>query len=84
VVWASLLKKPLEVVCRRPRRVPATARDGRDAPHARAAHFPTAVPHHGWPWLWSLEGAASFNDGSLSLLGVASLLAYVGRCMAAS
>jgi hypothetical protein len=43
VVWASLLKEPLKVVFGRPCRAPATARGGRDAPHARAAYFPDAV-----------------------------------------
>jgi hypothetical protein len=34
VVWASLLKEPLKVVCRCPRQAPAAVRGGRDAPHA--------------------------------------------------
>jgi hypothetical protein len=54
VVWISLLKEPLEVVYRHPCRQPAAARGGRDAPHARAAHFPAAVliavGHGRSPW----------------------------------
>jgi hypothetical protein len=39
VVRASLLKKSLEVVCRRPRLALATVHGCRDAPHARAVCF---------------------------------------------
>jgi hypothetical protein len=43
VVWASLLKEPLEVVCSQPRRAPTVTCGGRDVPHARATHFPATV-----------------------------------------
>jgi hypothetical protein len=43
VVWESLLKKPLEVVGRRPCQAPVAARGGRDAPHTRAALFLVAA-----------------------------------------
>jgi hypothetical protein len=43
VVWASLLKEPLEVVCMRPHRAPTATCGGRDVPHARAAHFLAVV-----------------------------------------
>jgi hypothetical protein len=43
VVWASLLKEPLEVFCRHPHQAPTALHGGRDAPHARAAHFQTMV-----------------------------------------
>jgi hypothetical protein len=39
VVWASLLKEPLEVVRRRPHRASTAARGARDAPQARATCF---------------------------------------------
>jgi hypothetical protein len=43
MVWASLLKEPLEVVYGHPCRAPTTVRGGRDASHARAARFPAMV-----------------------------------------
>jgi hypothetical protein len=43
VVWASLLKEPLEVVCGQPCRALATVHGGRDAPHARVACFLAAL-----------------------------------------
>jgi hypothetical protein len=43
MVWASLLKEPLEVVCGCPCEASDAACGGRDAPHARAARFPAVV-----------------------------------------
>jgi hypothetical protein len=43
VVWASLLEKPLEVFCRRPRRTLVVVLSGRDAPHAGAARHPVVT-----------------------------------------
>jgi hypothetical protein len=39
MVWAGLLKKPLDVVHRQPHRTLVTVRDSWDAPHADAARF---------------------------------------------
>jgi hypothetical protein len=39
MVWARLLKVPLEVIRRRPHRELATARAGRDVSHAGATRF---------------------------------------------
>jgi hypothetical protein len=43
VVLVSVLKEPLEVVCRRPYRVPIIVRGDRDVPHARAVYFLATV-----------------------------------------
>jgi hypothetical protein len=43
VVLVSLLKEPLEVVCRRPYRVPVIVCGDRDVPHARAVRFLATV-----------------------------------------
>jgi hypothetical protein len=39
VVWAGLLKKPLEVVCRRPHQAPVAVCGGRDVSHTGPARF---------------------------------------------
>jgi hypothetical protein len=98
MVWGSLLKEPLEVVYRCSCRAPAATHGGRDAPHAGAARFLATVlitASYGRgpsrvllvPLVTSsdalLGAVRGIIDGaSLSLLGVTSLLAYVGRCMA--
>jgi hypothetical protein len=43
VVWAWLLEKPLEVVCRWPHWTLATAHVGQDACHTEAARLPVGV-----------------------------------------
>jgi hypothetical protein len=43
MVWAGLLQRPLEVVCRWPYQAHVATRDAQDAPHARTAHFPAAT-----------------------------------------
>jgi hypothetical protein len=85
------------VVCRRLCPMPVTSCDGRDASHARAACFPTAAviaaacdrdcclsrlllpltPS------WA-QCTTTLDNASLSLVEVASLLAYVGWGMTAS
>jgi hypothetical protein len=43
MVWASLLKEPLEMIHGRPRWALVTVRGGRDVSHTRAARFPVTV-----------------------------------------
>jgi hypothetical protein len=43
MVWAGLLKKPLDVVHRRPHQMLVAAHGGRDAPHVGAARHPTTA-----------------------------------------
>jgi hypothetical protein len=43
MVWASLLKEPLEMIHGRPRWALVNVRGGRDVSHTRAARFPVTV-----------------------------------------
>jgi hypothetical protein len=80
VVWAGLLKKPLEVVCRRPHWTLIVAHDSRDAPRARDARLPVlaiVVAGRGRSPLKELFAplVAAFDV----LLGIVS--GDVGRCL---
>jgi hypothetical protein len=98
VVWANPFKKPLEVIYRYSFPMPDAVRGSGGAPDTRAARFlamvitmaAVAVPQGRClrcllPFLIShrVQQTASLGGASLSVLGVASLLACAWRCMTA-
>jgi hypothetical protein len=88
VVWAGLLEKPLEMVCRWPRWTLVAVRGGPDAPRTRAARLQVIaviVSGHGCSPLKAVFAplVATFNDLRVTG-GVTSLHPYAGRSLAAS
>jgi hypothetical protein len=91
VVWAGFLVEPLEVVHWRPCLTLVAAYNGRDAPHAGAAHLLVIVVGHGCgplkmllvPLFAALDALHATVDGDIGLCSfiatqVASLLPWAG------